>query len=99
VEFALERTRLASPQERIAIVSQPSLSPPGPILGSGRKPKTSIYILLLIVALVALLIGCILLLLEVKRNGGFGTVRGRISAVLPAESGTFAHVASLPSIA
>jgi hypothetical protein len=80
-------------------VSQPGLSPTGPVLGPGRKPKTSIYILLLIVALVALLIGCILLLLEVKRNGGFGTVRGRISAVLPAESGTLPPAAALPELA
>ena len=80
-------------------MSQAGLSPTGPILGPGRKPKTSIYILLLIVALVALLIGCILLLLEVKRNGGFGTVRGRISAVLPAESGIGAPGVALPALA
>jgi hypothetical protein len=77
-------------------VSQPGLSTPSPTFGPTRKPKTSIYILLLIVALVALLIGCILLLLEIKRYGGFGMVRGRVSVVLPAESGIYwPSVASL----
>lgn len=80
-------------------MSQPGLSPPGPILSPGRKPKTSIYILLLIVALAALLIGCILLLLEIKRHGGFGTVRGRVSAVVPAEAGMMSQCTSMPSIA
>jgi len=80
-------------------VSQPDLSPPGSVLGPARKPKTTIYIVLLIVALVALLAGCILLLLEIKRHGGFGAVRGRVSAVLPAEAGMISHAASMPSIA
>lgn len=64
-------------------MSQPGLSTPGPVLSQGRKPKTSIYIVLLIVALVALLIGCVLLLMEIKRHGGFGAVRGSISAASP----------------
>jgi hypothetical protein len=34
---------------------------------------------------VALLIGCILLLMEVKRHGGFGSVRGTVWRVIPAE--------------
>jgi hypothetical protein len=68
-------------------VAQPGLSSPSPSYGPARKPKTSIYILLLLVALVALLIGCILLLMEIKRHGGFGTVRGTVSRVLPAEDG------------
>jgi len=45
---------------------------------AGRKPKTSIYTLLLLIALVALLVGCLFLWLEIKRFGGFGTIRGTV---------------------
>ena len=49
--------------------------------GVARKPKTNVYTLLLIIALVALLVGCIFLFLEIKRFGGFGTVPGGLSAI------------------
>ena len=52
-----------------------------PVVGSVRKPKTSIYTVLLILALVALLVGILFLWLEIRRFGGFGTVRGRVAAV------------------
>lgn len=52
-----------------------------PIGGPARKPKTSIYTLFLVIALVALLTGCLFLWLEIKRFGGFGTVRGTVQAV------------------
>jgi hypothetical protein len=60
-----------------------------PVGGSVRKPKTSIYTVLLIIALVALLTGIIFLWLEIRRFGGFGTVRGRVAAVQSYEG---AHV-------
>ncbi len=61
-------------------MAQPDFSMP-PMGGAHRKPKTNIYTLLLVIALVALLVGCLFLYLEIKRFGGFGTVRGNISAV------------------
>jgi len=45
---------------------------------AGRKPKTSIYTLLLLIALVALLTGCLFLWLEIKRFGGFGAIHGTV---------------------
>ncbi|HEY4235048.1 MAG TPA: hypothetical protein VGM76_16570 [Lacipirellulaceae bacterium] len=46
----------------------------------GRKPKTSIYTMLLIIALVALLIGCLTMWLEIKQlESTFGGVRGKVS--------------------
>lgn len=56
-----------------------------PIGGPARKPKTSIYTLFLVIALVALLTGCIFLWLEIKRFGGFGTVRGTVQVAQPTE--------------
>jgi hypothetical protein len=54
---------------------------------AGRKPKTSIYTLLLLIALVALLTGCLFLWLEIKRFGGFGTIRGTAqAATAPADT-------------
>jgi hypothetical protein len=61
-------------------MAQPDFSMP-PMGGAVRKPKTNIYTLLLIIALVALLVGCLFLFLEIKRFGGFGTVPGRLSAI------------------
>jgi hypothetical protein len=45
---------------------------------SGRKPKTNIYTILLIVALVALLIGCLTMWLEIKQlETTFGGAKGQ----------------------
>ena len=51
-------------------MSQPDLSsanPPGVLV---QKPKASIYTMLLLVSLLALLLGCLFLLLEVNQYGG-----------------------------
>jgi hypothetical protein len=45
----------------------------------GRKSKTSVYVVLLAISLVALLVGCLFLYLEIKRFGGFGAVTGRVA--------------------
>ncbi len=60
-------------------MAQPEFTMP-PMGGAVRKPKTSIYTLLLVIALVALLAGCLFLWLEIKRFGGFGTIRGTVQA-------------------
>jgi len=69
-------------------MSQPDFSMPG--VGPARKPKTSIYTLMLLIALLALLTGCIFLFLEIKRFGGFGTVRGTVQATTAPASSQFA---------
>ncbi len=64
-------------------MSQPDLSsanPPG-VLRS--KPKTSIYTMLLLLALLALLLGCLFLFLEINQYGGFGNVKGKVSSLIP----------------
>jgi hypothetical protein len=61
------------------------------VAGAPRKPKTSIYTILLILALIALLTGCIFLFLEIKRFGGFGTVRGTVQATTAPASVQFAQ--------
>ena len=64
-------------------MSQPDLSsanPPG-VLRS--KPKTSIYTMLLLLALLALLLGCLFLYLEINQYGGFGAVKGKVSSLIP----------------
>jgi hypothetical protein len=62
------------------IVSQPefdSVSPGGIYV---KKQKASIYTVLLVVSLVALLFGCLFLLLEIREYGGFGEVSGPLAA-------------------
>ena len=45
------------------------------------KPKMTVYYALLIIALFAMLTACLFMYLEIKRFGGFGTVKGKIGAV------------------
>ena len=71
-------------------MAQPDFTMP-PVGGAIRKPKTSIYTLLLLIALVALLTGCFFLWLEIKRFGGFGTVRGTVQAVTAPADTQFAQ--------
>jgi hypothetical protein len=70
--------------------------PMSPVGAPGRKPKTSIYTVMLIISLVALLVGMLFLYLEIRRFGGFGTVRGRVAAMEPAPHSP-EFVAVLPS--
>jgi hypothetical protein len=77
-------------------MSQPDFSMS--VAGPARKPKTSIYTLLLIIALVALLTGCVFLFLEIKRFGGFGTVRVSVQAVTAPASTQFAQLPVAVSI-
>lgn len=74
-------------------MSQPDLSsanPPGVI---AQKPKTSIYTMLLFVALVCLLLGCIFLLLELNKYGGFGQVTGTVSSLWQPATAAFQNLA------
>lgn len=61
-------------------MAQPDFVMSPAVAVSGRKPKTSIYTVLLIIALLALLIGCLTMWLEIKQlEGTFGGVRGKVS--------------------
>lgn len=44
------------------------------------KPKMTIYYALLIIALCAILVACLFMYLEIKRFGGFGTVKGKMTS-------------------
>jgi hypothetical protein len=48
---------------------------------TAAKPKMNIYYALLIISLCAMLVACLFLFLEIKRFGGFGTVKGRMSSI------------------
>ena len=66
---------------------------PAPPAIAGRKPKTSVYVILLVIAFLALVVGCLFLFLEIKRYGGFGAVTGRVAqAASSADAGS--HVAA-----
>jgi hypothetical protein len=61
-------------------MAQPEFMMSPPIGVAGRKPKTSIYTMLLVISLIALLIGCLMLWLEIKQlEGTFGGVKGSLS--------------------
>ena len=62
-------------------MAQADIMAPVPLRPAAPKPKLTIYVVLLIIALVAILVGCLFLYLEIRGQGGFGTVKGRISSV------------------
>lgn len=68
------------------------------VAGQTRKPKTSIYTLMLLLALMALLTGCIFLFLEIRRFGGFGTVRGTVHVTTAPTSTQFAQLSAVSSL-
>jgi hypothetical protein len=45
------------------------------------KPKMTIYYALLIIALCAMLTACLFMFLEIRRFGGFGAVKGKVTSV------------------
>ncbi len=46
-----------------------------------KKSALNIYTMLLIIALISLVLGCVFLWLEISEYGGFGAVKGRVGAV------------------
>jgi hypothetical protein len=52
-----------------------------PIRVAAPKPRMTVYFALLIIALVAMLAGCIFLWIEIGRFGGFGAVPGTVSSL------------------
>ena len=62
-------------------MSQPDLSSANPPGVLAPKPKTSIYSMLLLVSLLAILLGCLFLFLEIQKYGGFGQVKGKVSSL------------------
>ena len=62
-------------------MSQPSFESVSPPTVLKKKSAMDIYTVLLIIATVSLLLGCIFLWLEISEYGGFGAVKGRVGAL------------------
>jgi hypothetical protein len=73
-------------------MASPDFGMPTSSVSAGRRPKTTAYMMLLVISLVALLVGCLFLFLEIKRYGGFGAIRGRVAAAQSAVE----NIAALP---
>ena len=56
---------------------------PPPRLVMAPKAKLTIYVVMLILSLAAILTGCLFLYLEIRGQGGFGTIRGSLSSTQP----------------
>ncbi len=68
-------------------MSQPSFESVSTPTVLKKKSAMNIYTVLLIIALISLLFGCIFLWLEISEYGGFGAIKGPIGAVtLPGTS-------------
>ena len=62
-------------------MAQIDITAPPTLRVAAPKPKMTIYYALLIIALCAMLTACLFMFLEIKRFGGFGTVKGKVSSV------------------
>ena len=61
-------------------MSQPSLESASVVPSViNKKPVLDVYTVMLIVALVSLLMGCLFLYLEIKEYGGFGAIKGPVA--------------------
>ena len=64
-------------------MSQPSLESVSPPTVLKKEPQMTVYTVMLIISLIALILACLFLYLEINEYGGFGAVKGRIAAVTP----------------
>ena len=62
-------------------MAQGTIITPPTMRVASPKPKMTVYYALLIIALCAMLVACLFLYLEIRRFGGFGTVKGKISQI------------------
>jgi hypothetical protein len=63
------------------MMSQPSFESASAPTVLKKKSALNIYTMLLIIALISLVLGCVFLWLEISEYGGFGAVKGRVGAV------------------
>mgnify|MGYP001401770227 CR=1 FL=1 len=74
-------------------MSQPDLESVSIPSVINKKPRYDVYFVMLVIALVALLMGCVFLLLEIYAYGGPGAIKGALSAVdSPLGSGSLSWV-------
>jgi hypothetical protein len=69
-------------------MSQPDLESVSMPSVINKRPRYDVYFVMLLVALISLMMGCLFLLLEIYAYGGFGAYSGALSAVTP----TFANL-------
>jgi uncharacterized membrane protein len=62
-------------------MAQVDITAPPTLRVATPKPKMTIYYALLIIALFAMLTACLFMFLEIKRFGGFGAVKGKVSSI------------------
>ena len=62
-------------------MSQPSLESASAPSVINKKGVLDVYTVMLIVALVSLLMGCLFLWLEIGEYGGFGNVKGPVAMI------------------
>ena len=71
-------------------MSQPSFESASAPTVLKKKSALNIYTMLLIIALISLVLGCVFLWLEISEYGGFGAVKGRVGAITPPHSSEMA---------
>lgn len=62
-------------------MSQPSFESASVPSVINKKPVLDVYTVMLIVALVSLLMGCLFLWLEISEYGGYGAIKGPVAMI------------------
>ena len=62
-------------------MSQPNLESVSAPTVLKKQPQMTVYTVMLIVSLIALMLACLFLFLEIREYGGFGAVKGPIASV------------------
>jgi hypothetical protein len=73
-------------------MAEVDITAPPTLRVAAPKPKMTIYYALLIIALCGMLTACLFMYLEIKRFGGFGSVKGKVSSVQRATPTVLAEV-------
>jgi hypothetical protein len=56
-----------------------------------QRPRATIYTVLLAIALVAILLACLFLWMEINAFGGFGAIKGSVAMALPVDTPSLAR--------
>ena len=62
-------------------MSQPNLESVSAPTVLKKQPQMTVYTVMLIVSLIALMLACLFLYLEIREYGGFGAVKGPIASL------------------
>jgi len=78
-------------------MAQPDITTVPSFRRAAPKAKMTVYFAMLIISLVAMLVGCLFLYLEIGRFGGFGAIQGSVVSSIEKPAATLLAAAIAPA--